>query len=129
MSFVEMTIDSLLHGMHRDDWLILLKERSGSRCLPVYVDKVWADTMSKILRNQVLEQTIDADIEKMLSIGSDIKLLIVDRGDRKYIGKFLGQSLEIECVAGKALAICANTNGYIYTEESTLDKAGGFTTT
>jgi len=48
MPYVEMTINSIHHAMHRDEWLILLKDKSGQRCLPVYVDKASADAMGKL---------------------------------------------------------------------------------
>ena len=104
MPYIEMTIDSVRHAMHKDTWLILLKDKSGQRCLPAYVDKVWADAVGKVLKGEDAGEVIDED------------------GDN-FKARFVGQGDDIECSVGKALAICAKASGPIFVEEAVLSEA------
>jgi len=107
MSYVQMTIDSVRHAMHRDEWLILLKGKDGHRCLPVYVDKVWADAVGKVLRGEDTGLPIDDEVEKVVVMGSEATL-VIDRNGDSFKARFVGQGDEhIECSVGKGLAMAA----------------------
>ena len=128
MPYIEMEIDSLRHAMHKDEWVILLKDRAGQRYLPVYVDKAWADAIAKIMMNEMSEEVIDAEIEgrvkQMRDMGSEVVLVIDDAGDGIYKAKFIGQSCEIECGVGKGLAMAMRSGVGMFAEEEMVDKAG-----
>jgi len=63
MPYMELTIDSLRHAMHKDQWVVVLEDKANHKYLPIYVDKVWADIIAKALRNEACDDVIDADIE------------------------------------------------------------------
>ena len=105
MPYIEMTIDSVRHAMHRDQWLILLKEKCGRRCLPVYVDKVWADAVIKVLMGDD-GLSADEEVKQVMAMGSEAVLVIDMDGDR-FKARFVGQGADIECPVGKGLAIAA----------------------
>ena len=109
MPYIEMTIDSLRHAMHKDQWLILLEDKANHRYLPVYVDKAWADAIAKIMMNEMSEEVIDSDIEgrikQMRDMGSEVVLMIDDAGDGVYKARFVRQGCEIECGVGKGLVM------------------------
>ena len=107
MPYIEMEIDSLRHAMHKDEWVILLKDRAGQRYLPVYVDKVWADALIRVMKGEVYEDVIDAEIEQMLAIGDDVRLLIDDAGNSTFKARFAGQAYDVECGVGMGLAVAA----------------------
>ncbi len=127
MSYVEMVIDSLRHAMHKDEWVILLKDKAGQRYLPVYVDKACADMVGKILMGEECGEVIDAEIEgrikQMQDKGDDVRLLIDDAGDGRFKSRFAGQgdeSFDIECSFGKALAMAMKTGVDILVEKKAL---------
>lgn len=49
MGIVEMEIDSVGHGMFKEEWTIVLKERKGKRYLPIFVSKPRADLVGREL--------------------------------------------------------------------------------
>ena len=108
MSYVEMTIDSVRHAMHHDQWLILLKEKCGQRCLPVYVDKVWADAVIKVLRGEDDGAGLSDDelVKQVVVMGGEVVLMIDADGDI-FKAKFVGQGSDVECHVGKGLAVAA----------------------
>jgi len=123
MSYVEMTIDSLRHAMHKDEWLILLKDKAGERYLPVYVDKAWADMVGKVMKGEVFEEVIDAEIEGALAMGNEVRLLIDDTGDGRFKARFVGRgdgSFDIECPVGDGLAMAMKAGVDIIVERKVL---------
>ena len=128
MSYVEMEIDSLRHAMHKDEWVILLKDKAGQRYLPVYVDKASADIVGNVLRGESSDQIVDDDVQQMLAMSDEVALVIdgINKGifNAECIMGWQGKPSGVKCSIGKVLAICAKTSGHILTEESVLDKAG-----
>ncbi len=124
MPYIEMTIDSLRHAMHKDEWLILLKDKAGQRYLPVYVDKACADAIARIMMNEMGEEVIDTEIEQMLAISDDVRLLIDDTGDGRFKTRFVGRGCENECPVGKGLAVAVKGEVGIVAEEGVLDRVG-----
>ena len=90
--------------MHRDQWLILLKEKCGEKYLPVYVDKVWADAVIRALRGE--DELIDEEIMQRVVMGNELMLVIDADGD-SFKAKFVGQGIDVECPVGKGLAVAA----------------------
>jgi len=118
MSYVEMTIDSLRHAMHKDEWVILLKDRAGQRYLPVYVDKACGDMIAKIMMNEACEEIIDIDIEgrikHMWDTGSEVVLMIDDAGVGVYKARFVGRGCDVECGVGKGLVMATKASMSIW---------------
>lgn len=128
MAYVEMKIDSVRVAKYRDEWLILLKEKDGQRCLPVYVDKNSADLLGRVLKGSNSLIDLDDDLKQMLAMGEEIALVIddIDKGifNAECIMGWQGKSSGVKCSVGKILAVCAKTNGHVLVEEGVLDKAG-----
>ena len=85
--------------MHRDHWLILLKEKCGQWCLPVYVDKVWADAVIKVLRGE-------DKLEQVVMMGNEA-VLVINADQDRFKARFVGQGDDVECAVGKGLALAA----------------------
>ena len=120
MPYIEMIIDSVRHAMHRDEWLVLLKEKSGQRCLPVYVDKVWADAVGEMLMGggEDTGEVIDDELKQVV-MGGEAKLVIDVDGD-SFKAKFVGQGDDVKCPVGKGLAVAARVRIEIMVEEKVL---------
>jgi len=124
MSYIEMEIDSLRHAMHKDEWVILLKDRAGQRYLPVYVDKACGDMVGKVLMGEVVDDILDDGIEKALAMADSGSLVIDDMGDGGFKARFVvgqGESSDVECQVGKALALAVRTGTDILIEERIIE--------
>jgi len=110
MPYVEMVIDSIRHAMHKDEWVILLKDKAGQQYLPVYVDKASADMIARALRDELCEEILDDEIEKMLAADNEVAL-VIDSADDGFKARFVGQGVDVEYPVGKGLAV-ATRGGY-----------------
>ena len=130
MSYIEMTIDSLRHAMHKDEWVILLKDRAGQRYLPVYVDKACANVAGKVLMGEKCDEGefVDDDVQQMLAMGDEVALVIdsIDKGifHAECIMGWQGKPSGVKYSIGEVLAVCVKTRGRIVVEESVLEEAG-----
>ena len=136
MPYVEMVIDSIRHAMHKDEWVILLKEKSGQRYLPVYVDKACADMMGKVLKGKVSGEILDDEIaddetfremEKVLGMADSASLMIDGFEDGVYHASFnvdWGNSVHnIEYPVGNSLTLAVKTGIQIWAEEKLFEVA------
>ena len=130
ISYAEMEIDSLRHAMHKDEWLILLKDRAGQRYLPVYVDRDCADMVGKVLMGEKCDEGefVDDDVQQMLAMGDEVSLVIdgYDKGifHAECIMGWQGKPTGVKCSIGEVLAVCVKESGRIVVEESVLEEAG-----
>ena len=76
-----MVIDSVRHAMHKDEWVILLKDKPGQRYLPVYVDKACADMVARALKDEVCDEVFK-EIKTALAMGNEVSLVIDVDGDK-----------------------------------------------
>ena len=128
MSYVEMTIDSLRHAMHKDEWLILLKDRAGQRYLPVYVDKACGDMMGKVLKGEECssDETF-REMEKVLGMADSASLVIEGFEDGVYHASFnvdWGSSLHnVEYPVGNNFILAMRADIQIWAEEKLFEVA------
>ena len=127
MSYITLTIDSLRHALHKDQWVVLLEDKQNHRCLPVYINKHWADLIGKALMNKPCDDVIDAEIEawiRQIRDSGGKVALVIDEDDGHYRARFIGRGHEVECGVSKGLLLCAKAGGPILVEENVLEEAG-----
>ena len=130
---IEMKIDSIRTGAKlRDQRLILLKQKSGDRYLPIYIDVLYADFITKMLQDQRSFKFIDDEVfnklDRLLDMADSVSL-VIDRFEKgKFQAKLVvdkqGKSFGIECPIMKGLALCAKARGQVFVEEAVLGEAG-----
>jgi bifunctional DNase/RNase len=133
MPHLEMRIDSIRTGARLGNKrVLLLKQKSADRYLPIYIDARYADVIMQMLRGQQSFEFIDDKIlvklSKLVDMADSVSLVIdgFEKGvfHAKLIVNRSGKSFSIECPIGKALALCTKANGQIFAEEGVLDEAG-----
>ena len=136
MPYIKMKIDSLRHAMHKDEWLILLKDKAEQRYLPVYVDKVCADMIGKVLMGEVCEVSDKSEIvddktfremEKVLGMADSASLVIDDFEDGIYHASFnVGWGSSLHNVAypvGNSFILAMKADIQIWAEEKLFEVA------
>lgn len=134
MAHVEMVIDSLRTGRNlRNQRAVILKDKPAERYLPVYVGQQEADIIEKVL---VSGKAPPSAYDKLALPSMDIALsavdslsVMIDRFENdvfytKLLLTYGGQSYNIDCPCGKALALATIAGARLFVDEATLDKAG-----
>ena len=133
MPIFEMEIDSVRTGAKlTDQRVLLLKQKSTKRYLPIYIDSQYASILTNVLKGQhCLELRNDEVIPKLhrlLAICDTASLIIDSFNEGVFHAKFIvgwhGKSFSIDCSIGKALLLCVRARAPIFADEEVLDKAG-----
>jgi len=133
MALVEMVIDSVRRAMRKDEWVVLLKEGTAERYLPIYLDSPHADVLKKALSNQQCSELeiVDPssrDISRILATAESVNLVIDRLQDGVFHARLLvtqrGELYPFDCSLGKALALGVKAGAHIFAEETVLASAG-----
>jgi bifunctional DNase/RNase len=110
MALVEMVIDSVRRATHLNEWVVLLKEKSAERYLPIYIDSSYADVLKKALCDQQCSEpeivdTSSRDISRILSMADSVPLIIDRFQDGLFHAKLLvtrrGKLYPFDCSRSK----------------------------
>jgi len=130
---LEMEIDSVRTGAKlTNQRVLLLKQKSTTRYLPIYIDSQYASILTNVLKGQhcleLMNDEVIPKLHRLLGICESASL-IIDRYDEgvfhaKFVLGWRDKSFSIECPIGKALLLCVRARAPIFAEEEVLDKAG-----
>jgi len=137
---IEMTIDSLRVGMmnpkstqHGTPYVVLLKEKTAERYLPIFIGPAEANAIAIKLRGEQVPRPLTHDLMRSVidSLGASIDSVIVSdlKNDTFYAKVILnvnGGQMEIDSRPSDAFALALAAAGEvpIYADESVLEKAG-----
>ena len=133
MALVEMVIDSVRQAMLFNEWVVVLKEKTAERYLPVYLDSSHADIIKKALCDQRCSEPAIAgpsrtEISQILSMAESVSLIIDRFQDGVFHARLLvtwrGELYPFDCPLGKALALGVKAGARIFAEETVLASAG-----
>ena len=132
MAIVEMTLDSIRHGLLQDDSrAIILKTREGERYLAIRVGTAEADSISLKLQGVSTPRPLTHDL--LCTIihffgGSVNSVIISDLKENTFYAKLVlnmgKKKFEIDCRPSDALALAVRTEAPIFAEEEVIAKAG-----
>ncbi|MCL2281657.1 MAG: bifunctional nuclease family protein [Dehalococcoidia bacterium] len=136
---IEMTIDSLRVGMmnpksaqHGTPYVVLLKERTAERYLPIFIGPAEANAIAIKLRGEQVPRPLTHDFMSAVicSLGASIDSVIVSdlRNDTFYAKVILnvnGGQIEVDSRPSDAFALALTASGVpIFAEDTVLEKAG-----
>jgi uncharacterized protein len=137
---IEMSIDSLRVGLmnpkstqHGTPYVVLLKEKTAGRYLPIFIGPAEANAIALKLRGERVPRPLTHDLLRSVidALGASIESIVVsdlknDTFYAKIILNVSGGQLEIDSRPSDAfaLALAAANPVPIYAEEAVLDKAG-----
>lgn len=133
MALVEMVIDSLRQAIQTNEWVVILKEKSAGRYLPIYVGSSYADVLKKALCDQrCSEAAIDdpscVELSRILSMADSVSLIIDRFQDGVFHAKLLvtrcGELYPFDCSLGEALVLGVKAGARIFAEETVLASTG-----
>jgi bifunctional DNase/RNase len=128
---IEMTIDSIRVSLMNYQRVVILKEKTAKRYLPIWIGPAEADAIAVKLQGVTVPRPLTHDLLSSVidSLGASIDSIIVSdlKSDTFYAKIILnvdGSQIEVDSRPSDALALAVRTNAPIFAEEAVLDKAG-----
>lgn len=128
---IEVTIDSIRVSLMNYQRVVILKEKTADRYLPIWIGPAEADAIAVKLQGVKLERPLSHDLLRSVvdALGARINSIVVTelKNDVFYAKIILnvdGHEVEVDSRPSDALALAVRTDAPIYVDESVLDKAG-----
>lgn len=128
---IEMTIDSIRVSLMNYQRVVILKEKSAERYLPIWIGPAEADAIAVKLQNVSVPRPLTHDLLRSVidALGANLHSIIVNdlKSDTFYAKVILsvdGKEIEVDSRPSDALALAVRTEAPIFVEDSVLDKAG-----
>ncbi len=128
---VEMSIDSIRVSLMNYQRVVILKEKSSERYLPIWIGPAEADAIRVKLEGATLARPLTHDLlcSVIDALGATVNSIIVNdlKNDTFYAKVVLnvdGGQIEIDSRPSDAIALAVRVDVSIYVEESVLDRAG-----
>lgn len=127
---IEMAIDSIRVSLMNYQRVVILREKTAERYLPIWIGPAEADAIAVKLQDVTVPRPLTHDLLSTVidTLGATIKAIIVSdlKNDTFYAKIVLdlndGQ-VEIDSRPSDALALAVRVEAPIYAEEAVLDKA------
>ena len=130
MAKVEMIIDSLRQDLLYYEWVVILKEKSGERYLPVYIGSQQADIIKSLLVGTEPTEPVEFNysVPEVDTGNAELQSVIINRlKDNVFYAKLLfthcNKSYKVDCPPAKAFALSLRAQVPILVEETILRKA------
>ena len=126
-----MLIDSIRVSLMNYQRVVILKEKSSDRYLPIWIGPAEADSIAVKLQDVSVPRPLTHDLLNLVitSLGGSVSHIVVsDLMNDTFYAKILiqrnGDSLEVDSRPSDAIALAVRVKVPIYVEETVLDKAG-----
>jgi bifunctional DNase/RNase len=130
---IEMTIDSIRVSLMNYQRVVILKEKTAERYLPIWIGPAEADAIAVKLQGVNVPRPLTHDLLRSVidSLGASVNSIIVcDLKNDTFFAKIIlnvdGGSVEIDSRPSDALALAVRAEVPIFADESVLEKAGIF---
>jgi uncharacterized protein len=128
---VEMNIESIRVSIMNYQRVVILKEKSAERYLPIWIGAAEADAIAVRLQEVAVARPLTHDLLRSVidSLGAQITSVVVNdlANDTFYAHIILdvnGRQLEIDSRPSDAIALAVRARVPIFADESVLDRAG-----
>jgi uncharacterized protein len=129
---IEMTIDSIRVSLMNYQRVVMLKEKTAERYLPIWIGPAEADAIAVKLQGVLVPRPLTHDLlgDVISKLGARVNSIVVtelknDTFYAKIVFDVDGGQIEVDSRPSDALALAVRSEGTpIYAEESVLDKAG-----
>ncbi len=128
---VEMVVESVRVNLSTYQRVVVLKEKSADRYLPIWIGNNEADAIVIQLQNVPVPRPQTHDLLKSViaHLGGKISRIVVnDLADDVFYARINidvdGKHVEIDSRPSDAIALAVRVQAPIYAEDSVLDKAG-----
>jgi len=130
---IEMTIDSIRVSLMNYQRVVILKEKSSDRYLPIWIGPAEADAIAVKLQDVSVPRPLTHDLlgSVIKEMGGAVNSIVVsDLMNDTFFAKIVldtnGKQIQVDSRPSDALALAVRTKAPIYVMEEVLSKAGIF---
>ncbi|MSQ12711.1 MAG: bifunctional nuclease family protein [Dehalococcoidia bacterium] len=127
---LEMTIDSIRVSMMNYQRVVILKEKTSNRYLPIWIGPAEADAIAVQLQEVTVPRPLTHDLLRnvITTLGAAARhILVNDLQNDTFFAKIMleanGKTIEVDSRPSDALALAVRFKIPIFVEEAVLDKA------
>ena len=128
---IEMTIDSIRVSVMNYQRVVILKEKSFERYLPIWIGPAEADAIAVKLQDVSVPRPLTHDLLRSVidTLGATVDHIVVcDLKNDTFFAKIHlrvnSKMMEIDSRPSDALALAVRVSAPIYVDESVMEKAG-----
>jgi bifunctional DNase/RNase len=128
---IEMTVDSIRVSLMNYQRVVILKEKTTERYLPIWIGPSEADAIAVKLQGVSVPRPLTHDLLCSIidALGATISSIVVsDLKNDTFFAKILlsvdGEQMEVDSRPSDALALAVRAEVPIFAEEAVLEKAG-----
>jgi len=128
---IEMIIDSVRVSLANHQRVVLLRERSGVRFLPIWIGPSEADVIASKLHDVQMSRPLTHDliVSVIADLGASVKeVVITELRDNTFYANVILQAgtafVVVDSRPSDAITVALYTKAPIYAEEEVLEKAG-----
>ena len=128
---IEVAIDSIRVSLMNYQRVVILREKTADRYLPIWIGLAEADAIAAKLQGVKLERPLTHDLLRSTieALGAKVNSInIFDLKNDVFYAKILlsvdGGQIEVDSRPSDALALAVRVEVPIYVDESVMDKAG-----
>jgi uncharacterized protein len=128
---IEVTIDSIRVSLMSQHRIVVLKEESGSRFLPIWIGPFEADAITLQLQGIDAPRPLTHDLLKTVieTLGGEVLHILISGLEKNtYYARVVldvdGDTVEIDSRPSDAIALGVRVSAPIYVAEEVMDQAG-----
>lgn len=128
---IEVTIDSIRVSLLSQNRIVVLKEESSERFLPIWIGPFEADAITLQLQGMEAPRPLTHDLLKSVieTLGAEVLHIYINSLERNtYFARILldvnGETMEIDSRPSDAIALAVRVNVPIYVAEEVMEQAG-----
>lgn len=128
---IEMNIEGVRMSLTNYQRVVILKDKTSGRYLPIWIGPAEADAIAVHLQEVPVARPLTHDLLSTVitTLGGTVKSVIVnDLNNDTFYARILvdvdGRHIEIDSRPSDAIALAVRVSVPIYAEESVLEKAG-----
>ena len=126
----EMLIDSIRVSLMNYQRVVILKEKSSDRYLPIWIGPAEADSIAVKLQDVAVPRPLTHDLLNLVitTLGASVSHIVVsDLQNDTFYAKIAiqlnGSSFDVDSRPSDAIALAVRVKAPIYVEDEVLDKA------
>ncbi|MDO8674084.1 MAG: bifunctional nuclease family protein [Dehalococcoidia bacterium] len=128
---IEMVVESIRVSLMNYQRVVILKEKSAERYLPIWIGPAEADAIAIELQKIAVPRPLTHDLLRSIigELGASVTSIVVyDLANDTYYARILmdvsGRHIEVDSRPSDAIALAVRVKAPIFAEESVLDRAG-----
>lgn len=128
---IEVTIDSVRVSLMSQHRIVVLREESGERYLPIWIGPFEADAITIQLQGVEVARPMTHDLLKQLieTLDGEVAYVVIsdlqnDTFYAKIVLNFHGDTIEVDSRPSDAVALAVRVEAPIYVEDEVMDRAG-----